>query len=150
MKFSEARQGRVFVVRLEQGEVIHEVLERFAADQGIRAAAVMMVGGANKGSQFIVGPKDGEAKPVIPIEHALKEVHEVAAVGTLFPDESGKPSLHVHMAAGREGKGLTGCIRKGVVVWLILEVIIFELVGTAAVRERDVNGFEILNPRPER
>jgi len=26
MKYTEARPGRIFVIRLEQGEVVHEVL----------------------------------------------------------------------------------------------------------------------------
>ena len=32
MKFSSAQPGRVFVLRLEDGEIVHECLERFAAD----------------------------------------------------------------------------------------------------------------------
>lgn len=30
MKYSEARPGRIFVLRLEDGEIVHEVIERFA------------------------------------------------------------------------------------------------------------------------
>ena len=43
MKFSEARQGRVFVIRLEDGEIIHETIERFAGEQGIKAAALILL-----------------------------------------------------------------------------------------------------------
>jgi predicted DNA-binding protein with PD1-like motif len=147
MRFSEARPGRVFVIRLEQGEVVHEVLERFAADQGVRSAAVLMVGGADKGSRLVVGPEDGDVRPVVPLEHVLSKVHEMAAVGTLFPDEAGRLSLHVHTALGREGGATVGCIRRGVVVWLILEVIMLELTGTKARRVGDpTTGFELLEP----
>jgi hypothetical protein len=31
MKSSQTRPGRVFVIRLEHGDIIHECLERFAA-----------------------------------------------------------------------------------------------------------------------
>ena len=44
MKYSQARQGRVFVIRLEHGEVLHEVLERFALEKKIAAAALILVG----------------------------------------------------------------------------------------------------------
>jgi predicted DNA-binding protein with PD1-like motif len=147
MKYSEARPGRVFVIRLEQGEVVHEVLERFAAEKNVRAATVLMVGAANKGSRLVVGPWDGDADPIVPLEHVLTKAHEMAAVGTLFPDEAGRPSLHVHTALGREGGATVGCIRLGVVVWLILEVVMVEIVGTGAKRVKDpVTGFDLLEP----
>jgi predicted DNA-binding protein with PD1-like motif len=31
MKYSEAKPGRIFVIRLEDGEIVHEVIEAFAA-----------------------------------------------------------------------------------------------------------------------
>ena len=44
--------GQDFVIRLEQGEVVHEVLERFAEDKGVRAAALIVVGAADKDSKL--------------------------------------------------------------------------------------------------
>ena len=58
----------------------------------------------------------------------------MAGVGTIFPDQDGHPMLHVHAAFGREGKASAGCVRSGVVVWQVLEVIMFELTGTSAAR----------------
>lgn len=34
MKYSEAKQGRIFVIRLEDGDVIHEEIEKFASYGG--------------------------------------------------------------------------------------------------------------------
>lgn len=147
MKFSEATRGRVFIIRLEQGEVIHEVLESFAAEHGVSAAALLMVGAADGGSSIVCGPRDADARPVEPLKHTLPDVHEMTGVGTLFPDEDGKPMLHVHAAFGREGKASAGCVRSGVVVWQVLEVIMFELIGTSARKVRDTDtGFELLEP----
>lgn len=147
MKFSEATRGRVFIIRLEQGEVIHEVLESFAAEHGVSAAALLMVGAADGGSNIVCGPRDAGARPVEPLKHVLQDVHEMTGVGTLFPDEDGKPMLHVHAAFGREGKASAGCVRSGVVVWQVLEVIMFELTGTSARKVRDTDtGFELLEP----
>lgn len=147
MKYSEATRGRVFIIRLEQGEVVHEVLEKFALDHGVRCAALLMVGAADRGSSIVCGPRDAEARPVEPLRHALPDVHEMTGVGTLFPDEDGKPMLHVHAAFGREGKASAGCVRSGVVVWQVLEVIMFELIGSSARKVRDAEtGFELLEP----
>jgi predicted DNA-binding protein with PD1-like motif len=147
MKYSEAARGRVFVIRLEQGEVVHEVLEKFASDRGVRCAALLMVGAADRGSEIVCGPRDADARPVEPLRHTLPDVHEMTGVGTLFPDEDGRPMLHVHAAFGREGKASAGCVRSGVVVWQVLEVIMFELICPSARKVRDAEtGFELLEP----
>ena len=147
MKFSQARQGRIFVIRLEDGDVVHETLERFAREQQIQAAALVIVGGADTGSRLVVGPEKGRAPTIVPMVHRLDEVHEVAGTGTLFPDENGIPLLHMHMACGREGRAVTGCVREGVKVWYIMEVILFELIDTTARREaQPPMGWKFLRP----
>lgn len=148
MRYTQGKSGRVFVLRLEDGEVIHEVLEEFAEDRRIDAASVMIVGAADKGSKLVVGPKDGEDMPPIPMENKLEEVYEMEGVGTIFPNEDGKPVLHMHVACGRKGAGVTGCVRRGVKVWKVAEVVIIELIGVNARREIDPRtGFELLVTR---
>ncbi|MDD2706904.1 MAG: DNA-binding protein [Verrucomicrobiae bacterium] len=147
MKFSQAKAGRVFVIRLEDGEIVHEVLERFAREEGIRAAHVMVVGGVDRGSRLVVGPREGRAAKIEPMAHTLEDVCEAAGTGTIFPDEDGNPMLHLHMACGRQDKTVTGCSRAGVKVWQILEAVITELVGCNAVRRLEPSlGFKLLQP----
>lgn len=147
MKYSQAKQGRVFVIRLEDGDILHEEIEKFAVGQGISAAALIAVGGADRGSALVVGPAEGRVKPVVPMEYILNDVHEVAGVGTLFPDDTGKPVLHMHGAFGRKETTVTGCVRAGVRVWHVLEVILFELTDTGASRQPDeATGFKLLQP----
>lgn len=147
MKYSEAKQGRTFVIRLEDGEVVHEQVEQFAYDHSIKAAALIIIGGADKGSKFIVGPEQRRNNPVVPIEHILKDVHETAGVGTLFPDEEGAPILHMHTASGRKTSTVTGCVRNGVRVWQVMEIVLFELLDTSAQRVFDSGtGFKLLTP----
>jgi predicted DNA-binding protein with PD1-like motif len=81
------------------------------------------------------------------MEHLLENVHEIAGAGTLFPGEDGNPVLHMHIACGRENSTVTGCVRKGVKVWHIMELILFELTETTAVRTHDpATGFQLLSP----
>ena len=81
------------------------------------------------------------------MEHILNNVNEIVGTGTLFPNEKGEPKLHMHIACGREDSTVTGCIRNGIRTWHILEVILFELIDTGAVRVLDpITGFELLNP----
>lgn len=147
MKYSQAHPGRIFVLRLEDGEIVHETIEAFAREHSITAAAVIAVGGADTGSKLIVGPEEGRSKPIVPMEHILDNVHEIAGVGTIFPTKTGKPVLHMHIAGGRKDRAVTGCVRRGVKVWQVLEVIISEVVDTRAHRAFDaVTGFELLEP----
>lgn len=147
MKYSEAKQGRIFVIRLEDGDIVHDEIERFASEKSIVAASLIIVGGADQKSKFVVGPQEGRTTPVVPMEHVLDEVHEIAGVGTLFPDDEGNPVLHMHMACGRKSATITGCIRQGVRVWHVMEVILFELADTTGVRTHDSEtGFKLLQP----
>jgi predicted DNA-binding protein with PD1-like motif len=147
VKYVEARLGRVFVVRLEDGEVLHEMIEEFAEEQKIEAAAVMVVGGIGKGSRLVVGPRVPDARPVVPMEHVLDEVHEISGVGTVFLNEEGRPVSHIHVASGRGTSTKTGCIRRGVKVWQVAEVVIIEILGTDSRRRIDrETGFELLDP----
>ncbi len=147
MKYQEGNLGRVFILRLEHNEIVHEVVENFAKDKNIKSAALIAVGGGNEGSKVVVGPENGNSKPVNPMEHILQNVHEIVGTGTLFPDESGNPMLHMHMAFGRESSTVTGCIRRGVKVWQILEIIIFEINGINVMRKYNKSfGFHLLEP----
>lgn len=147
MKYSEAKPGRVFVIRLEDGDVVHETLENFAREQGIKAASLIVLGGADQGSALVAGPAQGRIKPIVPKTVELDNVHEVAGTGTIFPNEAGDPVLHMHMACGRGGTTVTGCIRTGVKVWQVMEVILYELTDTTGVRKKDdATGFELLIP----
>lgn len=147
MKYSEAERGRVFVLRLEDGEVLHESIEKFAVDNDISAASVIAVGGADKGSVLITGPEEGRASPVKPVLSVLDDVHELSGTGTIFPDSTGNPVLHMHAACGRKESSVTGCVRSGVKVWHVMEVIIQEITNTSAARLPDPGtGFELLQP----
>jgi len=147
MKYSEATPGRIFVLRLEDGDIVHETIEIFAREKGIKAAALTALGGADKGSVLVTGPEQGRATPIVPQTHELTDVHEVTGTGTLFPNAAGEPVLHMHLACGRGDQTITGCIRTGVKVWQVMEVVIRELADCTGRRLPDeATGFELLVP----
>ncbi len=145
MNYTEAKLGRIFILRLHQGERLHEVIEKFAAEKQVSNALCLFLGGAEDKSKVVVGPKDGTALPPEPMVTLLKGVHEACGVGTIFADEQGKPKLHMHASFGRNDAAVTGCVRMGVDVWQIGEVVILELAVLSAkrVKNRDT-GFEFL------
>jgi len=75
----------------------------------------------------------------------LEGVHEACGVGTIFADEKGKPKLHMHTSFGRSENTITGCVRLGVEVWQIGEVVMLELACEKACRVKNKEtGFEFL------
>ena len=138
--------GRVFILRLEDGEVLNDAIETFARRRGVARALVSAFGGTAPGSKVVVGPDAARREAVIPLIHQMDGPREVLALGTLIPNEAGRPVLHMHAAAGREGGATVGCTRAGVQVWLVAEVVIQEILGTTAGRVLDpATGFELLD-----
>lgn len=148
MKYAQATLGRVYVIRLEHGDVLHEEIERFCETQSIRAAALLVVGGADQSSRLVVGPEQGDQAPIVPRLHALADIHEVAGTGTVFWDQAaGRPTAHIHLVCGRGNAAVAGCARQGVVTWQIIEIVLWELNCPSAARVPDPQlGFSLLQP----
>ncbi|MEA1958724.1 MAG: PPC domain-containing DNA-binding protein [Chloroflexota bacterium] len=146
MKSCEGQIGRVFVIRLEDGDIIPECIERFAEQNGVSVGHVILVGGIGDG-QVVVGPRHSNAMPPEPMLLPIDGAHEVVGVGMIAPGEDGKPVLHIHAALGRSGRTMTGCLRPGVMTWIVGEAILYEIVGTKAMRVKDeATGFSLLDP----
>ena len=145
MDFTEAKLGRIFILRLHQDDVLHEVIEKFASEKQVASALCFFLGGADDESRVVVGPKDGKACTIDPMVTLLKGAHEAVGVGTIFTNEQGTPKLHMHASFGRNEQAITGCVRKGVNVWLIGEVVILELTDSSARRAKNKDtSFEVL------
>ncbi len=146
MRHVELTSGRRFLIRLDGGEILHWSVEEFAAEQGVRTAKVTAIGGADDGSMIICGPEGDAEGDIVPVEVVLEGVHEMHGCGTLVQDDDGNPVLHMHASFGRGSTSLTGCVRPGVVTWLVMEVLIEELVGDGPVRVVGDTGFALLDP----
>jgi predicted DNA-binding protein with PD1-like motif len=149
MKACQGEIGRVFIIRLEDGDVVPGCIERFAGENGVSVGQVILVGGIG-GGEVVVGPRRSEEMPPQPMLLPIDGAHEVLGVGVLAPDEGGKPVLHIHAALGRSGQTVSGCLRPGVTTWLVGEVILYEILGVDVARVRDeASDFDLLEPRAQ-
>ncbi len=145
MDYTEANLGRIFFLRLHPTEILHEEIEKFAKEKHIESALCLFLGGADDGSKVVVGPDDGTKVKFTPMLTLLKGTHEAFGVGTIVTTEEGEPMLHMHASFGRNEEAVTGCVRKGVEVWLVGEVVILELTGSSVIRRIDkASGFHVL------
>ena len=92
MNYTEAKLGRIFILRLHHGEVLHETLESFAAEKQIQSGLCFFLGGAQDQSKVVVGPKDGAAIPPDPMVTLLRGVYEACGVGTISRMSKGSQS----------------------------------------------------------
>lgn len=135
MQYTEGRIGRVFSLRIDDGEDILEELTRFAGETGIACGMVQVLGALRDG-RIVTGPEE----PVFPPVPHLERVEggwEVVGTGTIYPGEGG-PALHLHVAAGRGEATRAGCFRERAAVYLIVEAVVVEFVGMTAERAPDV------------
>ncbi len=134
MQYTEGQLGRVFVVRIDNGEDMLISLRQFIDDKVIQAGSIFFLGALMNG-RMVTGPEE----PVIPpVPHFVmfEGGWEVFGIGTIYPGEDG-PHIHYHASVGRSGHALTGCIREKAITYLVIEAIIFEFTGLSARREFD-------------
>jgi predicted DNA-binding protein with PD1-like motif len=134
MQYTEGQLGRVFVVRIDDGEDMLISLHQFINDKSIQTGSILFLGALMSG-RMVTGPED----PVIPpVPHFVmfEGGWEVFGVGTIYPGEGG-PHIHYHASVGRSGHALTGCLREKAITYLIIEAVILEFTGLSARREYD-------------
>jgi len=134
MQYTEGQLGRVFVVRIDDGEDMLVSLRQFINDKVIHAGTILFLGALMNG-RMVTGPEE----PVIPpVPHFVmfEGGWEVFGIGTIFMGEGG-PHIHYHASVGRSGHALTGCLREKATTYLIVEAVILEFTGLSARREFD-------------
>jgi len=134
MQYSEGRVGRVFVVRVEDGEDFPGTIERFVSEKAIMTGTIHFLGALREGV-LVTGPE----KPVIPPVPQVQRFSggwEVVGFATIYRSDEG-PAIHYHASAGRGEGALTGCLREKAAVYLIVEAVITEFIGIAALRVYD-------------
>ncbi len=134
MQYTEGQIGRVFVVRIDDGEDMLLALRQFILDKSILAGSIHFLGALMSG-RMVTGPEE----PIIPpVPHFVmfEGGWEIFGVGTIYPGDDG-PHIHYHASVGRSGHALTGCLREKAITYLIVEAVIMEFTGLSARREFD-------------
>jgi len=131
MDYRKGTIGRVFAVRFDEGDLFLEGLLEIITEEKITNGWFHVLGGLRE-ADVVTGPKE----PVMPPEPVWNEVRgarETIGTGSIFWDGN-EPKIHLHAAMGHHGDTLTACVRKGTKVYLVLEVVIFEIDGINASR----------------
>lgn len=134
MKYSVGHTGRVIVLRLNEDEDVLESIESLASKENIESGIFFVIGSLKEGG--LVSGAETDDIPIIPIWKHLQKNHEILGIGNIFQME-GQPKIHLHAALARGDKVLLGCLREKSKVFLVEEIIIFELLGVEAIRETD-------------
>jgi len=136
MQYSEGRLGRVFVIRLEDGEDLIGSIQKFVEKKGVSTGLIHFLGALREG-RLITGPKDPTVPPGPPFVEDLEGAWETFGVATIYPGDGGKPAVHIHASAGHDDRALTGCLRERATTYLVVEAVVFEFLGLEAHREID-------------
>jgi len=134
MQYTKGNIGRIFILKFEDDEVLLDKLSWFVKKEKLKAASMVFIGALKKGD-LVTGPK----KPVIPPQANkvyFKDGWEVMGIGTIFTNNL-SPQIHIHGSMGKKQKVLTGCVRGKSKVFLVIEAIVFELIGVKATKSID-------------
>ena len=145
MEYSVGHTGRVILLRLDGNEDVLESLESLASKEKIETGIFFVIGSLKEGS--LVSGAETEELPLVLIWHHPKKNYEILGIGNIFQME-GQPKIHMHAALARGDECLMGCLREKSKVFLLEEIIIFELLGMEAFREKDMRtGLSVIRLR---
>ena len=134
MRSAEFGSNRAFVLRMNDGEILHETIDEFCRENGILRASVTLTGAVDAGSVLVSGPSLPLGDKVSPERIVIPAPCELSGTGTVFPDEEGRPISHLHGSVGRVGFSAVGDLCHGMKVWLVMEAVIIELSGDCGFR----------------
>ncbi|MGC9435268.1 MAG: PPC domain-containing DNA-binding protein [Methanomicrobiales archaeon] len=134
MEYSHREPGRIFYLRVDEGEDLTGAIRAVCTTERIACATVQVFGALREGT-VVTGPRDAVVPPD-PVTMRFENGWEILGFGTVFPGDEG-PDLHLHVAMGRGEETRTGCLRGEAVVYLVVEVVITELEGVEITRSHD-------------
>ncbi len=136
MQYRNGSFGRVFLLKFEDNDDLLAEIKRLARTEKVNVGTIMLLGGM-RSAGVVAGPKEAVIPPE-PLWKEFQDAREVLGFGTLFyKGEGDEPVLHLHAAIGRGGETITGCIRRDDKVFLVMEAVVTEILGTDACKEHD-------------
>jgi len=142
MQYRQGSLGRIIVAKIEHGDDLLAELHKLLKVEQIQAGVMLMIGALQDGS-LVVGPESCTVPPQ-PMWREFHDGREILGVATVFT-ENNEPHIHLQSSLGRGDEPLTGCIRKETRVYLVVEVILWEILDSEAVRTMDeLTGLNLL------
>lgn len=139
MRSTEVTVGRRFFVVLEPGDDILLAIADACALHGVRQAVVPVFIGAFS-SVTLIGTREPVPDPDVPMpQKTTVEWSEGIGTATVFPDETGVPIVHLHIAIGDKrdaALGYSGHVLTAVTHYTV-ELLIEELTDAELVRRPD-------------
>lgn len=124
MDYRKGSIGRIFAVRIDHGEDLLKELSMLAIKESIREAFFIMLGAVGS-AELVVGPEEKVVPPTT-VWSSFDDAREIFGVGNIFM-ENGAPKIHLHANAANSNEIVTGCIRKKVEAFMVVEVFIVEI-----------------------
>jgi len=118
-------------LRFDDGDDFLSGLLDVVRKENIRCGWFHILGGLRE-ADVVTGPRE-PVMPPEPVWDQMKGAREVLGGGSVFWDGD-EPKIHLHSALGHHGDTVIGCVRKGTRVYLVLEVVVFEILGIDATR----------------
>ncbi len=146
MQYTEGSIGRIFYVRIDDGEDFLSTITDFVQEKNIRAGVIQFLG-ALSGGTMVTGP---EQEVLPPDQHSeqFSGGWELFGYATITPGTTA-PHIHFHCSVGRGKQAMTGCIRETARVYIIVEAVIMEIAGLDITRLFDQHtGMTLPSPRP--
>jgi len=144
LKVSEARVGRVFIVKFEHGEDLLDGLKKLAKEKNIQSASFQVFGALSEAA-IVVGPEE-DTVPPNPMWRTVDSACEIVGIGSILESDDG-PSVHMHSSFSGKDSVQLGCVRKKSKVYLVVEAIVQELITIGVSRRYDeslgINAMEI-------
>jgi hypothetical protein len=134
MHYSEGRLGRIFVLRIDDGEDFLAVTHEFIRNKAVQTGTILFLGALRQG-RMVTGPEDF-ALPPEPHYVMFEGGWEMVGMGTICPGDDG-PAIHYHASVGRAGHALTGCLREKAVTYIVAEAVVLEFTGLDIRRRPD-------------
>lgn len=131
-----ADSGTTVVVRCSDGERLPDAM------LGLNVKAAGLIAGIGMLRDLVLGYWDGEKY----VEERIEEPVELLSLQGNLGDEEGKPVLHAHVVAGREGGEAIGGHLLSATVHNTAEILLLRLPGVRLSRRRDPTGLLGLHP----
>lgn len=143
--FSTREIGRVFVLRLDQGDLVLDSIKELIAREGIKDAVVVSAIGTLDRCTLHMVMTTGYP-PVEHFEHREDEPLELASIDGIIAD--GEP--HLHAVVSDSEKAYSGHLEEGCRVLYLAEIVIVEINSLNLTRVRNEKNILKLISRKEK